>query len=76
MTPHEEIKRELRRSVPQTKSVTEHQLEVATLFLEKKASVRKSDIEFIGENVVGDSHIFASTDIDEINDVLGRLGNR
>ena len=81
MTPHEQLKLKLRVSVLlASKSISEQQLEQAAILLEgrvslvKKASV--TDLEAVGLAAANDRTIFASTDIDDINNLLGSIGNK
>ena len=50
--------------------VDDQALERAAQQLEKRASVTKQDLEFLGESIANDPEIFAVTDIGDINDVL------
>ena len=52
------------------KYVDDQALERAAQQLEKRASVTKQDLEFLGESIANDPEIFAVTDIGDINDVL------
>lgn len=55
------------------KPITEHQLEKAAQELAHKKQASASDLRVLGESVADDAQIFAATDIDDINNELGRL---
>ena len=58
------------------KSLTEKQLDESVEELKAKRFVKKADLNEIGQKVAGDREIFASTDVDDINNLLGRLGEK
>ncbi len=75
MAKLDEIKAKLRiGAMAARKSVTEQQLNEAAGELVKKTSVRKQDLEYIGEKVAQDPQVFSATDTDDLNDILSRLG--
>jgi hypothetical protein len=77
MAKLDEIKAKLRvGALTARKSVTEQQLNEAAAELIKRTSVRKQDLEYIGEKVAQDPQVFSATDTDDLNDVLGRLGEK
>jgi hypothetical protein len=57
-------------AVAARKYASDQVLEEAARQLEKRASVTKRDLEFLGETLAHDPEIFAVTDIGDINDVL------
>ena len=73
----DDIKLKLRVAVIlNNKKISEGALNEAAEELVKNASVQKQDLRVLGQRVAHDPEIFASTDIDDINDVLGRLGDK
>jgi hypothetical protein len=77
MAKIDEIKAKLRvGELAERKYVTEQQLNEAAADLIKRTSVRKQDLEYIGEKVAQDPHVFSATDTDDLNDILGRLGEK
>jgi hypothetical protein len=77
MPKRDDIKRLLRNAaLAANKRIDEQQLGAAAEQLVKKASVQKQDLRLLGESVAHDPEIFAATDTDDMNDVLGRLGDR
>ena len=55
------------------KTITEQQLEKAAQELAQKKQASANDLRVLGESVASDAQIFAATDIDDINNELGRL---
>ena len=53
--------------------INEQQLEEAASTLIRKTSVTRDDLKLVGKDVANDPEIFAATDIDDINDILGGL---
>ena len=77
MPKRDDIKQRLRWAAQAAKKpVTEQQLNEAAEQLEKRSRVEKSDLRKLGSDVVGDTEIFASTDTDDMNNLLGRLGEK
>ena len=77
MPDTDELKRKLRLlAIANSKAATETQLTLAANVLVKKAHVTAQDMQVLGESVGADQKTFATTDIDDINDVLSRLKNK
>jgi hypothetical protein len=77
MAKRDDIKAKLRLAALQArKYATERQLDEAAADLERRSFVRKEDLETLGEKVANDRQIFASTDTDDMNNLLGRLGEK
>jgi hypothetical protein len=77
MAKIDEIKQKLRVAVAVAKKqATERQINEAAEVLQKRAHVEKRDLRVLGEQIVGDPEIFASTDTDDMNNLLGRLGDK
>jgi hypothetical protein len=71
MPDSDDIKLILRRAALTAKvTPTERQLDEAVQELTKKASVTQTDLREIGQKVAGLQHIFAATDIEDINNIL------
>ena len=77
MAKLDEVKTKLRvGALAAKKYVTEQQLNEAAAELIKRTSARKQDLEYIGEKVAQDPYVFSATDTDDLNDILGRLGEK
>ena len=55
------------------RSINEQQLEEAASTLIRKTSVTRDELKLVGKDVANDPELFAATDIDDINDILGGL---
>jgi len=72
-----DLKRKLRyAALAANAQPTERQLDEAVQELEKKAHVTKSDLFEVGRKVASNSEIFASTDIEDINNILDQIRNK
>lgn len=74
MADKDDLKRKLRNAAYASRAIpTDRQLDEAVEEITKKAHVTKSDIEDVGRKVASNSEIFASTDIEDINNILDQI---
>lgn len=74
MADKSDLKRLLRVAVAaKRKYATEQQLDEATELLTKQASITREGIRALGESVAHDPELFAASDPDSVNDILGEL---
>lgn len=77
MANKDDVVRKLRVSVIlQNKEISEGQLLEAAAEVIKLGHVKKADLQELGQKVAGDRQIFATTDTEEMNNLLGRLGEK
>lgn len=74
MPDSNDLKRKLRIAALAAKVYpNDQQLDEAVQELTKKAHVTRGDLQEIGRKVASNSEIFASTDIEDINNILDQI---